>query len=178
MVVYGTYGEDGKALVYPLLERILAEHFSITPLPEMRRHQRGKPFFPQHPELHFNLSHSGGLAICGVGTSPLGVDVEVIRPRRQTLPQFTLSPEEFQWFEDRGATWGDFYSLWVLKESYIKCLGTGLNLPPREIAVPLLDVGAVAEFQSHTFHLYGSETWRCAICTLGTQEIKIELQCP
>lgn len=37
----------------------------------------GRPALsPPPPPLHYSLSHSGGVALVGVGTVPLGVDVE------------------------------------------------------------------------------------------------------
>jgi phosphopantetheinyl transferase len=37
-----------------------------------------------------------------------------------------LSPGEQEWYRSRGAQLGDFFTLWTLKESYYKFLGTGL----------------------------------------------------
>ena len=93
------------------------------------------------PELHFNVSHSGGLALCGAGEAPLGVDVEVLRPRRPGLARYVCSEAESAWLERQGGDWGAFYTLWTLKEARVKCTGEGLRRPPRDIAVPLLRPG-------------------------------------
>ena len=76
--------EEGDA--WALLARQLKERFALERLPAVARTAEGKPWFPQYPQLHFNLSHSRGLALCGAGECPLGVDVERVRPRREGLP--------------------------------------------------------------------------------------------
>ena len=40
----------------------------------------GKPFFHDLPDVHFNISHTGGLVVCAVGNIPIGIDAERIRP--------------------------------------------------------------------------------------------------
>ena len=40
----------------------------------------GKPVLQDHPHLHFSLSHSGEWAVCALSDTPVGVDVERIRP--------------------------------------------------------------------------------------------------
>ena len=39
----------------------------------------GKPFIVDHPNIHFNLSHSGDVAICAVSNQPVGIDIETPR---------------------------------------------------------------------------------------------------
>ena len=40
----------------------------------------GKPLFHDLPDVHFNISHTGGLVVCVVGNIPIGIDAERIRP--------------------------------------------------------------------------------------------------
>ena len=66
---------QGEGEAYGLLARLLAAEYGLPGLPELARREGGKPFFPGRPDLHFNVSHSGGLALCGVGSASLGVDI-------------------------------------------------------------------------------------------------------
>ncbi len=136
-------------------------------LPDIVRDEGGKPRFFGRPDLHFNVSHSGPYALCGLSDKNIGVDIETIRPRRTLLVQKALSPEEYQWYLDQGGRWSDFYSLWTLKEARVKQSGRGLDRPPRSIAVPLLNPGGVAPLDSLTFAAYGGSGWRAAVCTEG-----------
>ncbi|MCD7948435.1 MAG: 4'-phosphopantetheinyl transferase superfamily protein [Oscillospiraceae bacterium] len=156
-------GMDGRQTAQHLLEHTLQEACGFTQLPPIARAPEGKPYFPGHPALHFNLSHSGPFALCAVGDVPLGVDIECLRPRRPGLARHVLSEREYRWFLARGAAWEDFYSLWTLKESRCKQEGIGLRRPPRTITVPLITTGA-AELDGLSFRTYGGEGWRAAVC--------------
>ena len=147
-----------------LLRRSTGLVWAMKELPDLDRAPGGKPFFHSFPQFRFNLSHSGPYALCALSDGEVGTDIEVIRPRRPSLPQKVLSEGEFAWFRDRGSRWEDFYTLWTLKEARVKYTGTGLTLPPRDIAVPLLDPGQHASMDGLTFTAYAGAGWRAALC--------------
>lgn len=151
------------------LAKLLKERFGLSALPPAARTAAGKPWFPDCPWLQFNLSHSGGLVLCGAGRYPLGVDVERVRPRREGLARHVLSGEEFAWFRRLGGDWGSLYTLWTLKEAKVKCLGTGLRQAPRTIGVPLLAPGQTGRLEGLTFRAYAGAGWRAAVCTAGPE---------
>ncbi len=68
--------------------------------------EAGKPAFYAHPELHFNMSHSGEIAIAAVGARPVGVDVEDI----SSFPAHICNPYK-----------------WVALEAIGKAKGVGLS---------------------------------------------------
>ena len=85
------------------------------------------PFF-------FNLSHSGGLALCAVGQSgEIGVDIERIRPLSYPGPlaRDHLSPEEWRLRSDweAAAARPEFFRIWARKEAILKAAGLGLSRP-------------------------------------------------
>ncbi len=98
----------------------------------------GKPAFVDHPEFHFNLSHSGPWILCALHDAPVGLDVEQLSTRALDAAEAFMSPEE--WQRHRGlpleARRADFFRLWTLKESLLKAAGTGLSLDPRSITIP------------------------------------------
>ena len=167
IALYGIRGRDGKREAQALLSLALKETFGLRQTPEQARHGGGKPWFPSRPEIHFNLSHSGPVAVCAVGDAPVGADVEVVRPRRAGLPQKVLSEREYQWFSGRGGRWEDFCALWTLKEAFLKYEGTGLNRPLRTVEVPLLEPGEQEVCGGLIFCAYGGADWRAAVC--GTE---------
>ena len=105
---------QGREEAYGLLAKLLAAEYGLPQLPELARQEGGKPFFPQRPDLHFNVSHSGGLALCGAGSAPLGVDIEEVRPRRSGLARYICSPAEYAWYEELGGDWESLYTIWTL----------------------------------------------------------------
>lgn len=160
----------GTGEAYGLLAELLAAEYGLPGLPELERQAGGKPFFPHRPDLHFNLSHSGGLALCGVGAAPLGVDIEVIRPRRAGLARYICSPEEYAWYEELGGDWESLYTIWTLKEARVKCTGNGLRQRPETIAVPRLGPGQTGELEGLIFRSYAGNGWRGAVCCVPPEE--------
>lgn len=149
---------------HALLAALLAERGEAS-LPRIGRTGTGKPYFPDRPDLHFSLSHSGDLSLCALADTPVGADIELVRPRSQRLPRHVLSDREYAWYESRGSRWEDFYTLWTLKEARVKCTGEGIFLRPvREVAVPLLVPEETALFQGFRFTALAGEGWRGAVC--------------
>jgi len=93
------------------------------------------------PGLHFNLSHSGDLALIALATVPVGVDLERDAPAdAQALAQIWFTPAE-QARLARGDD--DFLSLWTAREAVLKAMGTGLSGEPDfdQYACVRLDLG-------------------------------------
>jgi len=112
----------------------------------------GKPFFPEHPELSFSLSHSGLFSACAVSLCPVGCDVEQRKEADLALVERFFHPEEKQFFRnglqlpaiespEREKKSGEqlFCALWTLKESFLKCTGDGLSRPLNSFAVTLTE---------------------------------------
>ena len=59
-----------------LLRRALREEFGLAELPKIETGEKGKPFFPDYPEIHFNLSHCKYAVACALDSAPVGVDAE------------------------------------------------------------------------------------------------------
>ena len=113
-----------------LMTDIKPEQFSFT------ANAYGKPFLTtpaQHPTLHFNLSHTEGLAAVALSRqTELGVDVENIHRRDMTqeLVEHFFAHEECQAVAQANEHERTIKMLefWTLKESYIKAVGQGLSI--------------------------------------------------
>lgn len=121
---------------YALL-RYAVENVYQCPLPEIARSDRGKPYFPTAPEISFNLSHCDGFAVCSIGVSPLGVDVERIRPLRQGVLRRAFSTKEAAAVENSSCPDKAFFRRWTLKESYVKAIGIGISYPLHTVCFDL-----------------------------------------
>lgn len=121
------YGTKKSGRWQDLLADILRAECGWRCLPEIRRGENGKPFFPHFPGVHFNISHSGEYILCGISSKPIGVDIEYIRPRRETLPRYALTEREFGVYRADGGDWPAFFRLWVRKEAWCKYTGRGLS---------------------------------------------------
>jgi 4'-phosphopantetheinyl transferase len=125
----------------------------------------GKPALPQPSGLHFNLSHSEGLALVGLRESgPIGVDVEVLRPGAADplVVQRLFSPAEQREWQAAAPPQRDaaFLSAWTRKEACVKALGVGLSLEGQAVdagCAPSHRVVAVA---------VGSRTGAVQVCSV------------
>lgn len=99
---------------------------------ELTKGEQGKPFLKAYPQIHFNISHGKDMVVCGVGDSPLGVDVEAVRPVKKNIFRRVLTEKEQDWlrksekYRGEDGWYRDFFRLWTLKESYAKAMGKGL----------------------------------------------------
>ena len=79
----------GEGDAYALLGELLRAEYGLGVLPAMARGADGKPYFPGEPELHFNVSHSGGLAPWGWtwrGCAPAAPGWRGVCARRRNPP--------------------------------------------------------------------------------------------
>ena len=92
----------------------------------------GKPYLPEHPEIHFSLSHSGTRVLCAVAGVPVGCDVERVGRGSEKLAVRFFHPEEREALnaeKDPEAWQRLFARIWTRKESRVKADGTGISAP-------------------------------------------------
>jgi len=91
----------------------------------------GKPYLASHTRLHFSLSHSEHLAVYALGNSPLGLDIEYVRP----VPYFAEVASQLfgaeEWEQIVGLPDVDrelaFFTRWVRREAEVKARGGTLE---------------------------------------------------
>jgi len=92
----------------------------------------GKPALPDRNDLHFNMSHSGGIVLIALASIEIGADVEKIRPLpdRDEIVRRFLHPGEAA--DMAGVGDGEaqhmFFRCWSRKEAVVKALGRGMSL--------------------------------------------------
>ncbi len=95
----------------------------------------GKPFLAiegKEIPLYFNLSHTSGLISCVISKHRhTGIDVEAIAGGHEDIVQQFFHPQEI--CDYRALKHPNkierFYTLWTLKEAYLKAIGQGLHIP-------------------------------------------------
>lgn len=163
MTIYGARGLTGRGQARALLALAAREEWGLPSLPEIGRLPGGKPFFPGRAGLHFNLSHSGDLALCALDGGAVGVDIQITKAWRPSLPKRVCAPEELAWLEEQPDLWPAFTLLWALKESRVKESGQGLTVSIRDIRVPLPDA-CPCILDGLYFRTYPGEGWAAAAC--------------
>jgi 4'-phosphopantetheinyl transferase len=132
----------------------------------------GKPFLRQNNNFHFNLSHAGEWVVCAVGSEPVGIDVEFIRPVSLTIAERFFSPEEYIALMKKKVSQQlhFFYELWTLKESYIKALGRGMSHPLRSFTMIIMETGIKCKTETENgrwfFRQYEVDpNYKLAVCS-------------
>ncbi len=119
---------------------------------KISRTASGKPYFPDIPELHFSVSHTGEVWACAVDRQPIGFDIEktdrfsghpekdkpgkerkaeklqeekAVRKKWDSLAKRFFTNEEYEFVQKNGSL--AFLRLWVRKEAYLKYKGCGLS---------------------------------------------------
>ena len=94
------------------------------------RIETGKPYLRLHPELFFNISHSGDWIVCALGKVPVGIDIQYHREiKLEQTARKICTPEEWKIFmqADTEKEKKDvLFQIWTKKESYLKLTGEGI----------------------------------------------------
>ena len=100
---------------------------------ELATNCHGKPRLAKNPSLHFNVTHSGGLALMAFATlGEVGVDVEAMQRNVEALeiasPNFTKNETDMiaraQTTQEQTRI---FLHLWTRKEAMLKAAGCGIT---------------------------------------------------
>jgi 4'-phosphopantetheinyl transferase len=114
-----------------LLRRILGAHLAISPLEVPIQHAgAGKPTV-LGTDLHFNVTHTEGLALVALAHRAVGIDVERVRQmaNAEGLVARFFSPRERDQFLSLPAAMrqAGFFRGWTCKEALIKACGLGVS---------------------------------------------------
>ena len=118
-----------------LLRRVLATYLPCSPAQiEIACGPHGKPLLAgtaSKANLHFNLSHSAGVAAVAIGSSPLGIDIESLRDLSapEAIAARFFAPGEIRALRQSADAQRQrtFFALWTCKEAYLKALGGGIS---------------------------------------------------
>ena len=115
----------GRLLVVYNWHRLFPER----PVPKFILGLDGKPFFSDFPDFQFNISDTKKTVVAAFDDDEIGIDVEHLRKFKPDLVQRFFSEKEREFVERNSmdeARNEAFSRLWSLKESVVKCLGTGI----------------------------------------------------
>ncbi len=96
---------------------------------------RGRPG-AQSSHLQISLAHSGERAIAASGNRPLGVDIEIMKPRTERLLDYITHADERPLLGLLAPTAHEqLHAVWTIKEAVLKGSGTGLRTGPRHLRI-------------------------------------------
>lgn len=116
---------DNCVITYLMLHYGLRECYGIKSF-RMAYGEYGKPYLPDYPDVHFNISHCDTGCAVVVADCPVGVDIQDVRPFSWDIAFRVCSKRELDELErstdrDKLFTW-----MWAVKESVGKMKGVGV----------------------------------------------------
>lgn len=91
---------------------------------EIETCESGKPFINGH-NLHVSISHSDQAVVCALSESPVGIDVEKIKPVSKKLVEYVCTQSEREYVLSGKDAVNDqaakrFFEVWTAKEAFFK----------------------------------------------------------
>lgn len=84
---------------------------------------------PVVENLFFNISHAGDYVIGVVSDCEVGCDIEKNTDAPLEVAERFFNPDEIEYIKASADKNKAFFTLWTLKESYMKMTGKGMSLP-------------------------------------------------
>jgi len=133
----------------------------------------GKPFFPECPQIHFSISHSGAYWACAIAGAPIGLDLQqhvqlqketaeeaAVRYRRMAHRFFHPAEAEYVCMsektepEELQESYRRFFTVWAAREAYVKYTGQGIDkdfsehcvIPAETVKQPCLSEEGVKQY--------------------------------
>ncbi|MCL2425611.1 MAG: 4'-phosphopantetheinyl transferase superfamily protein [Oscillospiraceae bacterium] len=155
---------------------------------EILKGDEGKPYIKDSP-VHFNVSHAGDFVVCAFSEHEVGVDIEQVKDIDLDLAKHYFCKREYEdlFAQNINNRLDYFYSLWTLKESYMKWLGLGMSIPLDsfcfDISCSGISVTDINRKTSPHFRQLPIEGYKLSICSMvddfpdKIDEITVEEMC-
>ena len=149
--------------VYKLLACAVESIFGIQ-MPKVVKDENGKPYFPERPDIHFSLSHSGEYVMCAVSDSPVGADIQKNQKISEKMQKRVFTENELEC--------ASALSLWCLKESFIKLKGK-TDRPYNEMEFIRSDNTFCGPDGTFGMVIDEISSYTAAICANKLEEVKV-----
>ena len=101
---------------------------------------------PVSDSKYFNISHSHSVVVLIIDeTTPIGIDIEKIRPVEDDLKNYISNESEKKYIHDPIS----FFEVWTNKEALVKAQGLGVKQKPS--LIPGLPINGVREYQGNEY---------------------------
>ena len=90
--------------------------------------ENGKPVVEKQ-KLYFNVSHAGDYVVGVLSDHEVGCDIEKKEDAPLEIARHYFTPGEYEYIKSADDKDKAFFTLWTLKESYMKMTGRGMSQP-------------------------------------------------
>lgn len=166
-VDYYMFEKDKKlsAGAYLILKKLLDGENITNPI--FKTEKYGKAYISNHENIHFNLSHSGKIVLCAISDREVGVDVEYIDHEIDLdIAKHYFYNSEYENIMKSDNPSDEFFKYWVLKESYMKYTGLGMNLKLDSFEIIIKDKIRLKNDNEYLkFNLFNIENYKIGIAS-------------
>jgi len=151
--VFENITDNHSEFAHAKLKHILKEDYNYD-LTELSYTKYKKPYI-KNLNIQFNISHCKNCAVIVIDNQEIGVDVETYDRYDKKLLNKLFNNDEILQITTSSTPNKEFTKLWCMKESLLKCIGTGLKL----------NVTNVLDIQDqYTFEIMEKEHYLISIC--------------
>lgn len=154
-----------SAGAYLLLKKLLSEENITNPL--FKTEKYGKAYISNFENVYFNLSHSGKMVLCAISDREVGVDIEYSDPEIDlNIAKLYFYNGEYESIMNSQNPADEFFEYWVLKESYMKYTGLGMNLKLDSFEIKIGDeIKLKNDDEGLKFNLFNVENYKIGIAS-------------
>ena len=154
-----------SAGAYLLLKKLLLEENITNPLFKIEKY--GKAYISNFENIYFNLSHSSKMVLCAISDREVGVDIEYIDHEIDlNIAKHYFYNKEYESIMNSQNPADEFFKYWVLKESYMKYTGLGMNLKLDSFEIKIEDkIELKNDDEGLKFNLFNLENYKIGIAS-------------
>ena len=154
-----------SAGAYLLLKKMLSDENITNPLFKVGKY--GKAYISNKDNIHFNLSHSGKMVLCAISDKEVGADIEYNDSAIDlNIAKNYFYNSEYDNIMNAKNPSDEFFRYWVLKESYMKYTGLGMNLELDSFEIIIRDeIKLKNNNENLKFNLFDIEDYKIGIAS-------------
>jgi 4'-phosphopantetheinyl transferase len=123
--------EDTSIFAKKKLKEILQQEYNYT-LESLDYNRYKKPYIP-NMKLYFNISHSKDTVVIVIDEKEIGIDIEYFDRYNDKMISKIFNEKERNQIINSSNPNKEYSKLWCMKESYLKCLGTGIKKDMKDV---------------------------------------------
>ena len=131
LYIYKSDISDTSIFAHQKLKEILQNDFNYQ-LTNLSYNKYKKPYLT-NSDLFFNISHSKDIVVIAIDTSEIGVDIEFYDRFEEKNMNKIFSEKEVEQITKSNNPHKEYSKFWCMKESLLKCIGTGLKIDMRNV---------------------------------------------